>query len=124
MMKHFGKRLKFEESKQSKSKREKEIFCAVITNLEKIWERSNTLFNDFGVGLIKYEDIHFSVIDDLLLLKYGPLKTEIIGWYIYERINPDGTINKLIMESVDGTDEEEFTLKTPIDLWNFIRKIK
>ena len=120
---NFGKKLKFEESKTSKVKRENDTFINIITRLEVCWQRSSDLYKQFGINLIEHDEFFFSTIDDLLILKYGPLKAEIILWYIYERIDPDGNILALIME-FDTGEEEEIILKTPQDLLDFLKKVK
>lgn len=121
---NFGSKLKFEESRTSRLKRESEIFAGIIEKLEACWKRSEELYKQFGVGLIEYEEGYFSTIDDLLLLKYGAIKTEIILWYIYERIDPDGNIKNLILEFDNGEEDLEITLNTPKDLWDFLKRVK
>lgn len=122
-MDNFGKKLKFEESKTSKLKRENEIFISLISRLELCWERSAELFKQFGIGMLEYEEGFFSTIDDLLILKYGAAKAEIILWYLYERKDPDGNISNLIIEFENG-EELEVTLKDPKDLLKFLKSVK
>ena len=54
----------------------------------------------------------------LIYMHFGKQCTELIGFYLYERINADGTINPVIVN-----DNEEVILETPYDLWNLICKV-
>ena len=120
---NFGNKLKFEESKSSKLKRENEIFISLISRLEACWDRSTKLIKEFGIIMLDYEEGFFSVIDDLLILKYGVAKAEVILWYLYERKDPEGKISNLIIEFENG-EEVEYTIKTPQDLLKFLKTIK
>ena len=47
---------------------------------------------DGGIDAHKLTDPLWSVIENYMILLYGPESTRIILWYIYERIGPDGEI--------------------------------
>ena len=59
------------------------------------------------------------IIDSLLLLHFGKEGYEVISFYLYEKFNPDGTVNELF-------DEEEKIVPstTPGDIWNILMKLK
>jgi hypothetical protein len=121
-IKKFGQRLKLEESKTSKVKKEKEIFIEMITLLEHCLKRSDMLFNDFSIDMYEYEEYFIKVIENLLLIKYGEVVSEIVFWYLYDRISEDGKIYPLIYEE-ENKEPVNIIMKTPSDLWKFIDKI-
>lgn len=121
-IKNFGQRLKLEESKTLKSKKEKEVFIETITLLEHCLKRSDILYEDFAIDLYSYEEYFIKIIENLLLIKYGDAISEIIVWYLYDRVDESGKIYPLIYEE-KGKEEVKLIIKTPNDLWKFIDKL-
>jgi len=121
-MEHFGKRLKFQESKKSRIKKEIDVFKAIIDNFEKCWMKSNKLYSEFKVGLMEYEEDFFLVIEDLILIKYGEWKTDIILWYIYYRKSEKGEIYPLMLTDAKGK-TENITLNNSEELYNILKKL-
>ena len=85
-IKNFGQRLKLEESKTLKSKKEKEVFIETITLLEHCLKRSDILYEDFNIDLYSYEEYFIKVVENLLLIKYGEAISEIVFWYLYDKL--------------------------------------
>ena len=52
-------------------------------------------------------------------MQFGKEASEVIFFYVYERINPDGTINELADQ-----DNNVVALNTPTDLWMLVNHIK
>ena len=98
---------------------ERELFFNIIMSLERLNARSNILASDLDIDLIKYDEVFYNAIDKLLLLKYGKEISEIIFFYVYERINPDGSVNALA--DVDGN---VVPMNGPSDLWELIQFMK
>lgn len=121
-IKNFGQRLKLEESKTLKSKKEKEVFIETITLLEHCLKRSDILYEDFNIDLYSYEEYFIKVVENLLLIKYGEAISEIAFWYLYDRVDENGKIYPLIYEE-KGKEEIKLIIKTPNDLWKFIDKL-
>jgi hypothetical protein len=65
-----------------------------------------------------HNDNFFNIIDKLLVLKYGKEVAELINFYVYDRINPDGSMNG--MTDRKGND---IILNNINDLWNIVIKI-
>lgn len=82
--------------------------------------RQNITYNEFGIDLIKYDELLYTVIDQLILLKFGPELCKIVYFYLYERRNPDGSLNIISNEQT----KEEIKLDKPEDLWNFLEYLK
>jgi hypothetical protein len=120
-IKKFGQRLKLEESKTTKVLKEKEVFIENVTILEEILQRSDKLFNGYSIDLYMYEEPFLQIIENMFLLKYGEIISEIVFWYLYDRKDDDGNIYPLVFEEEDK-EPVDIILKTPTDLWKFINK--
>jgi hypothetical protein len=120
-IKKFGQRLKLEESKTTKVLKEKEVFIENVTILEEILQRSDKLYNDYTIDLYMYEEPFLQIIENMFLLKYGEIISEIVFWYLYDRKDDDGNIYPLVFEEEDK-EPVDIILKTPTDLWKFINK--
>jgi hypothetical protein len=120
-IKKFGQRLKLEESKTTKVLKEKEVFIENISILEEILQRSDKLFNGYSIDLYMYEEPFLQIIENMFLLKYGEIISEIVFWYLYDRKDDDGNIYPLVLEEEDK-EPVDIILKTPTDLWKFINK--
>jgi hypothetical protein len=120
-IKKFGQRLKLEESKTTKVLKEKEVFIENISILEEILQRSDKLYNEYTIDLYMYEEPFLQIIENLFLIKYGEIISEIVFWYLYDRKDDDGNIYPLVLEEEDK-EPVDIILKTPTDLWKFINK--
>jgi hypothetical protein len=97
----------------------RERFEKIIISLEEIGVRSALLEEEFELGLNKYEEKFYSIINDLLFLYVGKRALDVVEFYLLDRFNPDGTENHL-------TDETGsiIPLQNPTDLWNVIQFMK
>ena len=108
--------------RRNKAFKKKILFISLIEQYEKALNKSARLQSEFGLDLFEYEEPFYGVIDKLMLLTWGTNVYELITFYLYERINLDGTINYLIETKEDGTEVEVF-LKTAEDLYNYLSQI-
>lgn len=120
-IKKFGQRLKLEESKTTKVLKEKEVFIENVTILEEALKRSDKLYDEFTIDVYMYEEPFLQVIENMFLIKYGEIISEIVFWYLYDRKDDDGNIHPLVFEEEDK-EPVDIILKTPADLWKFINK--
>ena len=74
---------------------------------------------DYKIDLSKYEENFHQIIDSLILLAFGKEVYELLAFYFYERHNPDGSQNGLIIEETG----EELFIKDPMELWELIVKV-
>ncbi len=121
-MKNLGKHLILK--KRLSPLLEKDLFCEIVDLYEDKAIRSTFLTNDTGINLIEYNEDFYLIIENLLYLKYGEWKTEIISWYIWERKDyVTGEIG--LMEWSDSkTDEvKEVIIKCSEDLWDILEEI-
>jgi hypothetical protein len=122
--KYFGKNLKIKNrATPEEIPTEEELFIESINLLEVCWERSNHLFENFGINLIDFEADYHQIAENLFLVKYGLVKTEIILWYIFGRLDENMEVTPLILQT-KGKEDEKIYLVTAKDLWDLINKIE
>jgi len=97
----------------------KESFEKTILLLDEIQVRSALLHADLGLDYSNYDEKFYEVIDRLFGLYLGKEAAEVVFFYVYERINPDGTANHLIDQN-----NNEIILNNPTDLWYLVNHIK
>ena len=97
----------------------RDLFEKIINALDKAYVRSVLVEKDLDIDLTSYDETFYEAIDNLFLLHFGKEASELIYFYLYERIDPDGTVNEL--EDVNGN---PLILNSPMDLWNVIHMLK
>jgi hypothetical protein len=98
---------------------QREQFESIILLLEEIEVRSIILSNDLKIDLASYDEKFYMLIEKLLNIHFGDEANEIIFYYIYDRINPDGSINELRDEK-----DNVVLLTSPSDLWDVVKLIQ
>jgi hypothetical protein len=98
----------------------RDLFIHLINQFEYAISKSYLLEKDFAIDLSKYEENFYQVIDSLILLSFGKEVYELLSFYFYERWNPDGTQNGIIIEETD----EEIMIENAEELWAIIVRIK
>lgn len=116
---NFGNRLKINRNKQSQ---EKDVFVEFVNTLDECWAKTNFLHEHLKIDFYNYEEAYYNIIEDLIYLKYGDEVGALILWYVYDRFDSDGELQKLEV-TIPGKAKKIFTLKTALDLWNLIEKI-
>ena len=120
---NYGKKFKFKKrEKKEKIVSEKDLFIETLDFLEKNWAKSNQVYDLFGINLLEYEESYFKAIENLIVLKYGMWKAEIILWYVFGRKDNEGKIYPLSINNEDGSNEEVI-IDTPEELWDILEKI-
>ena len=104
--------------KKTQSDKKKEMFVQMINSLDEIFVRQGLMYADMDVDMFKYDEKFLGVIDAMFYLHFGESCSEIIAFYLYDRRNPDGTLNPLTDEN-----NTEIILLTPYDLWNLLVSI-
>lgn len=104
------------EKRKSKDDIQREKFEKIILTLETLNVRANILGNDLKIDFSQYDKLFYTAIDGLLEIMYGKEAGELIYFYLYERMNPDGSINQLEDEKGNLV-----TLMSPADLWYLIK---
>ncbi len=97
----------------------RESFEKIIQLMDEIQVRDVLMMADLGLDYSKYNEKFYEVIDRMFGLYFGAEAAEIIFFYIYERINPDGSVNELADEN-----NNPVSLNSPTDLWYLVNHIK
>jgi hypothetical protein len=77
------------------------------------------LGSDLNLDFTSYDENFYFVIDSLFNMHFGKEAAKLIFFYLYERINPDGTINGLMNENGNVIE-----LSSPSDLWYLIKALQ
>ena len=116
---NFGNKLKINLNNKSE---EKEMFISIVSTLEQCWLRTNIIHTQLGVDFYNYEQHYFTMIEDLLYLKYGETISTLVLWYVYDRYDQDGDLLAIDVKIGDKP-KKQYLLKTPLDLWILVEKI-
>lgn len=97
----------------------RESFEKIILLMEEIQTRGVLLQADLGLDYSNYDEKFYEIIDRLFQMHFGREAAEVVFFYAYERINPDGSVNELVDEN-----DQIVTLSNPTDLWYLVNHIK
>jgi hypothetical protein len=115
----IGTDLSLRRKKKNENDLNKEMFEKTINALERANVRTAIVGTEFNIDLSDYDELFYEVIDNLVRMNYGKEAAELIFFYIYERLNPDGSINELI-----DVNDNPIVLNNPSELWDLINVIK
>ena len=98
---------------------QREKFVKIIQMMEEVEVRGMLLAKEINLDFYQYDEKFYMIIDTLFELQFGKEAAEVIFFYLYERIGPDGTI-------MDLTDEagNKVILNSPSDLWHVVKHIQ
>jgi len=101
--------------KKSQSEKRRELFISIINSIEQIVTRQNMMYLDLQLDFAKYDEPFLDTIDALIIFYFGKEGAELISWYLWERLNPDGTTNPLLDE-----DNKEVPINSAAELWSVL----
>lgn len=104
--------------KKTKEAKKRELFISIINSIEAIINRQNLMYAELNLDLAKYDESFLDTIDALIILHFGKEGAELIAYYLWDRVAPDGSISPLI-----DVDNKEVYLETASDLWNLLISI-
>ena len=104
--------------KKTQEAKKKELFVSIINSIEAIINRQNLMYAELNLDLTNYDEAFLDTIDALIVLNFGKEGAELIAYYLWDRVAPDGTITSLL-----DTDGREVYLETAQDLWNLLISI-
>ena len=93
-----------------------EVFSLIITTIETQIKKSYRAFES-GVDLAGYDEGWVNIISLFFNAYYGKEGTDWIDWYLYERVQPNGTVLK-------AQDSEGNAISDINSLWNHVEKIR
>ena len=105
--------------KKSEEDINRERFEKIINALEEIEVRSIILGEDLKIDFTGYDEKFYFVIDSLFHMHFGKEAAELIFFYLYERMNADGTSNGLMND-----EGEVVELTSPTDLWYLLKAMQ
>ena len=120
-MKNFGKNVNIKPKKQ-KGLSEKEIFIDIVSLLDECFSRSASL-EQHNLNIATYDEPFYIMIENLMFLKYGEWKTDIILWWVYNRYNEEGEIMPIKLNDHVENVEEEVMIGNADQLWEFLKRI-
>ena len=112
----IGKGINIQENKKSTKLKEKNFFFDIITELCQM-EAKSQIISSSGINVMEYEEGYLKVINALLKKHFGEAKTQIIMWWVFESINPEGEVSALVDEN-----KKEHILNTPEELYKFLKR--
>ena len=115
-----GLKLQMEESKKNVENKHKKFFLSTLNTLISIQERTDKVFTEYGLNLIMYEDLYFTIIEDLVYEHYGEQIGEIMFWWVNGQKDPSNEGN-FIEDKKTG---KKFKVKTPLQVYNICKKLK
>jgi hypothetical protein len=99
--------------------KQKDLFIGIIMALQAAETRTVLTQTELKLDFSTYNEMYLQIIDSLILLHFGKEGYELISWYLYEKVNPDGSFSELF------NDEGEIVpSNTPEDIWNILIKLK
>ena len=97
----------------------RDLLINIVNQIEFVTTQSYLLEKDFKIDLSKHEENFYQIIDSFILLSFGKEVYELLSFYFYERYNPDGTQNGLIIEETG----EELFIESAAKLWDLIVRV-
>lgn len=99
--------------------KQKDLFTNILMALQALQTRTILTQAELKVDFSSYDEMFLQTIDSLILLHFGKEGYEVISFYLYEKYNPDGTVNELF------DDEDNIVPSTTAeDIWNILQKLK
>ena len=99
--------------------KQKDLFISILMALQATQTRTILTQTELKLDFSTYDEMYLQIIDSLVLLHFGKEGYELISWYLYEKINPDGTFNEIQNENGETVPSD-----TPADIWNILVNIK
>lgn len=98
---------------------QREKFEQVIRLVQEIEARGMLMAEELQVDFSTYDEKFYMAIDTMFEMHFGKEVAEVIFFYLYERTNPDGSINELL-----DANDYPIPLENIADLWETIKLIQ
>ena len=115
-----GLKLQIKENPQKIENKHKKFFIHLLNRLISIQERTDKVFSEYGLNLIMYEDLYFTVIEDLVYEHYGDQIAEVMFWYV-NGAKIQSNEEQFIEDKDTGA---KYKVKTPLQVYNVCKKLK
>ena len=105
--------------KKAYLEKQKDLFISIMMALQAVQTRTVLTSTELRVDFSIYDEAFLQIIDSLILLHFGKEGFEVVNFYLYDKFNPDGSLNELY------DDEEKIVpSETAEDIWNILIKLK
>jgi hypothetical protein len=105
--------------KKAYLEKQKDLFVSIMMALQAVQTRTALTNAELRVDFSTYDEAFLQIIDSLILLHFGKEGFEVVNFYLYDKFNPDGSLNELY------DDEEKIVpSETAEDIWNILIKLK
>jgi hypothetical protein len=115
----IGSNTTLKSKKPSDEDKQRDLFEKIILALETAEVRTSIMGSDFKIDLSEYNETFYTAIDGMMMLWLGKEACELVFFYLYDRLNPDGSINELM-----DPDGNVILLTSPTELWFLIKQIQ
>jgi hypothetical protein len=99
--------------------KQKDLFIGIIMALQSLQSRTILTHTELRLDFSSYDEMFLQVIDSLILLHFGKEGYEVISFYLYDKFNPDGTVNELFDDN-----DQIVPSTTPEDIWLILQQLK
>ena len=86
----IGSNTVLKRKKKTEEDIQRESFEKIIMLMDQIQTRGVLLHAELGLDYSNYDEKFYEIIDRLFQMHFGAEASEIIFFYVYERLNPDG----------------------------------
>ena len=100
----------------------KKLFIEVIEDLKEIEDRTSFMVEEMGFDPQNYEDMFFSVIDNLFRMVFSKEQIALIKTYLYQLLPDKEWDGKITIQTEE--DQIEVKFETPEEVWNVLKSIK
>jgi len=104
--------------KKTQEVKKRELFISIINSIESIINRQNLMYADLSLDFANYDEAFLDTIDALIILHFGKEGAEVIAFYLWDRLSPDGSIEPLLDE-----EDKPIYLETASDLWTLLLRM-
>lgn len=104
---------------KSKVEKKRELFVKTMNSLEEVLTRSNLLYSEANVDFSSYDEKFMMIIDSLVFMHFGPQCFDLISWYLYDRVAPDGSPSS----ALNDENGNEIQIESAYDLYDLIVKV-
>jgi hypothetical protein len=115
----IGSNTTLKSKKPSDEDKQRDLFEKIILALETAEVRTSIMGTDFKIDLSEYNETFYTAIDGMMMLWLGKEACELVFFYLYDRLSPDGSINELM-----DPDGNVILLTSPTELWFLIKQVQ
>jgi hypothetical protein len=112
----LGKGIDVVKSSKSTKKEEEKFFMELLENMCQI-EAVSAVLGTVGVYISKYDNPYVRSIRMMMEKHFGEIKTEIILWWVFDSIDPEGGVYPLLDEQ-----NQRHIIRTPQQLYKFLKR--